>query len=311
MITRTYILSSATLSAGDNGYDIYESGATNLVLSFSGVMSQGTGATKYLKFLIQYPDDDVIYTVQTPTDLDLIKNEKISREFYPTDSFITTYQIDVSGIRSDFTIDLYRVNMKVGKAAINSYKDLQLVNSHLFSNGEASNQLMVTFESAAPRCVSNVLIPYNKSRIVYLPSPPPKIILTDNIFLRTESRTFISELYPVASLVPVLTERNNGDANIVQEHQLIRGALGMEFIPESESQHHSNAGLWQLNENGYPKTVFGAPKDINGLSPYDGNTAEDYIIIVPEDGLDYMEDVVPDTEKNSLYTGIFPAGYKS
>lgn len=309
MNTRTYILSSSTLSAGTDGYDIYESGATNLVISFSGVMNQAADATKYLKFMVEYPDDESIYTVQSLSDLNLIKNEKISRYFYPTDAFSTTYQIDVSGLKSDFTVDLYRVNLNVGKTAINSHKDFQIINTHLFSNSEATNQLMVTFESQAQRYISNILIPYNKSRKVYLPSPPPTMFLTDNIFLRTEPRTFISVLYPNVGLAPVLAERDS--ANIVEETQYIQVGLAMEFIEESDSQHHNHKGLWQLNENGYPKTVFGAPVDINGVSPYSGNTTEDYIIIVPEDGIDYQYDIIEDTNKNAAYTGIYPAGYES
>tara|TARA_R110000751_G_scaffold290239_1_gene396811 strand:+ start:1650 stop:2585 length:936 start_codon:yes stop_codon:yes gene_type:complete len=309
--TRTYILSSSTLSAGADGYDIYESGATNLVISFSGVMNQATDATKYLKFMVEYPDDESIYTVQSLSDLNLIKNETISRYFYPTDAFSTTYQIDVSGLKSDFTVDLYRVNLNVGKTAINSHKDFQIINTHLFSNSEATNQLMVTVESQAQRYISNILIPYNKSRKVYLPSAPPKMFLTDNIYLRTEPLTFISVLYPTVGLAPVVAERGNGNANIVEETQYIQVGLAMEFIEESDSQHHNHNGLWRLNENGYPKTVFGAPVDINGVSPYSGNTTEDYIIIVPEDGIDYQYDTIDDTNPNAAYTGIYPAGYES
>tara|TARA_R110002050_G_scaffold136182_1_gene259352 strand:- start:2497 stop:3315 length:819 start_codon:yes stop_codon:yes gene_type:complete len=272
-------------------------------------MNQAADATKYLKFMVEYPDDESIYTVQSLSNLNLIKNEKISRYFYPTDAFSTTYQIDVSGLKSDFTVDLYRVNLNVGKTAINSHKDFQIINTHLFSNSEATNQLMVTFESQAQRYISNILIPYNKSRKVYLPSPPPTMFLTDNIFLRTEPRTFISVLYPNVGLAPVLAERDS--ANIVEETQYIQVGLAMEFIEESDSQHHNHKGLWQLNENGYPKTVFGAPVDINGVSPYSGNTTEDYIIIVPEDGIDYQYDIIEDTNKNAAYTGIYPAGYES
>ncbi len=312
MNTRTYILSSTTLSAGEDGFNVYESGPTNFVISFSGINGLAANSTQYLKFLVQYPDTSKIQIVQNTTDFQLVKNETVSRVFYPTQRDNTTYQIDVSGIRSDFVVDLYRINLTIGKTTIPTYRDLKIVNSHLFSNNEGTNQLMLTIEADRPRYVTNILIPYEKNETVYLPGIPPVFIPSDDVVLRTEHRTYISPAWPVASMIPMITEKFNGIRNIVKESQLLRLVMSTEVNPDVDEQHHNNDGMLSItNEYGYPKTVFGAPLDVNGVSPYSGNTGEDEIILVPEDGIDYLYDLTPDLlpeSENKTYTGIYPDG---
>ena len=314
MNTRTYILSSTTLSAGEDGFDVYESGPTNFVISFSGINSLAANSTQYLKFLVEYPDTSKILIVQNTVDFQLVKNEKISRIFYPTQLDNTTYQIDVSGIRADFVVDLYRINLIIGKNTVTSYKDFKIINSHMFSNSEGVNQLMLTVECDQPRYITNVLVPYDKNTFVYLPGIPPRYIPSDNIVLRTEARTYISIDYPVAGLLPIISERKSGDKQVVKESQFLQLVMSTEFQTDVSEQHHNNNGMLGIDnedQNGYPKTVFGAPLDINGISPYSGNTGEDEVIIAPEDGIDYIPDLVPDLlpeSSNKTYTGIYPDG---
>ena len=58
--TLTYVLSTDALNAGTDGVDIYESGSTNLTLSFSGVNNHPQWSGHYLKFLVKYSDLDEI-----------------------------------------------------------------------------------------------------------------------------------------------------------------------------------------------------------------------------------------------------------
>ena len=90
--------------------------------------------------------------------------------------------------------------------------------------------------------------------------------------------------------------------------------LGTEHDPEEGVQHNGRGRMTlldNLNQRGYPITHFGAPTDINGVSPYSGDTSEDTIIFIPEDGIDYLEDITPDLlaeSSNKTYTGIYPDG---
>ena len=313
MNTRTYILSSTTVAAGTDGYDIYESGPTNLVISFSGVVAHAAGVYNYLKFLVEYPDDTTIYTVQSLDALHEINIKTIDRVFYPTDSTKTTYQIDVSGIRTDFVVDLYRINLIIGKQTATAYKSFDIVNSHLFSNQHATNQLLLTLEAQSPQYITNILVPYTKDTQVYIPPTPSVFVPTDDNILRTESNTFISKFQPLASLMPVLTEKTTA-RNIVEEKQLVYLVMGTEFNADEGVQHNGRGRMTlldNLNQRGYPLTHMGAPTDINGISPYSGDTSEDTIIFIPEDGIDYLEDVTPDSlaeSSNKTYTGIYPDG---
>ncbi len=293
MNTLTYVLSSNTLSAGDAGVNLYESGPTNLIISMSGIGSHADfGDYRYLKFLVKYSDLDDIFILQNTTNLVSGAHLNIDRRFYPTDNFHTTYTIDVSGIRTDLITDLYRINFTVSKPPLNHYKDYKIVNTYLHSNQHGADTLLVTVEADNPNYVSNLLIPFNKDRSVYLPNIPEPFIANDNMVLR-------SEIYTVGGgFKPVLTELYSfGDKDsdfIIKEEQYQIFAIGT----NENSQGPFYAGHYQLENLGIPKVT-----NINGV-------AEDpYLILVPEDGIDYSQDILDDQIPNVSIDGIYPDGF--
>lgn len=274
MNTLTYVLSSNTLAAGTAGVDIYESGPTNLTISLSGILSN-VGTYQYLKFLVSYSDLDEVYTLQNTTDLLSGAHLNISRVFYPTTNFYTTYTIDVSGLKTDLELDLYRINFTLSKPPLNFHKDYKLVNSYLYSNQHSDNTLLVTVEADNPTYVGNFYIPYNKDVSVYLPEIPEPFIAGSDTLLRTEPYTF------GGGMVPMITEAySRGDKGhdfVITEYQFITYAMG-------------------ANEHGIDPREYGTGmlvavsgnsvslQDINGVE-----NSEIALIIVPEDGIDYSQ----------------------
>ena len=81
------------------GVEVFESGPTNFVLSFSGANTNGD----YLKFLVKYDGDDNTYMVSSPTDdIDNVRTQSLEKVFYPTATYATSYTIDVSGVKNEF-----------------------------------------------------------------------------------------------------------------------------------------------------------------------------------------------------------------
>ena len=274
MNTLTYVISSNTLDAGTNGIDIFESGATNLTLSMSGITST-VGTYQYLKFLIEYSDLDEIYTLQNTTDLLSGAHLNISRVFYPGDTFHTTYTIDVSGLKTDLTVDLYRVNFTLSKPPLNFYKDHKLVNSYLHTNQHSINSLLVTIEAEHPNYTGNFYIPYNKDVNVYLPDIPPPYVAGDDTILRTETQTFGGGMVPLVT--EVYSRGDQGNDFIIKEHQYKIFAIGANEKWQDPIGYKS---ALLVGVSGNQVTV----PDINGVEQ-----TEVAFVIVPEDGIDYSE----------------------
>ena len=196
--TRVHTVSSSATAYTTAGVDVFESGPTNFTISFSGTDSTAT----YLKFLVKYPNEDKIYTVTSPTDnVDKIRTQSISKTFYPEyDTYMTTYTIDVSGLKNDLTSDRYRINLNLGRDAMTKYGNIKVVGSHLYTSDEGSNYCLLTLENENPRFVSNVIVPFNKESQWYLPAPKMPFIPNDNRILRSETLT------PAGGLVPITTE---------------------------------------------------------------------------------------------------------
>ena len=215
--TRTHILSGTQSAFTSGGVQIYESGPTNLVISFSG-----TDVTSpYLKFLVKYDDDSSVYTVTSPTTaVDDIRTQSISRHFEPSVSSVTSYMIDVSGVKNTLDVDNYRINLRLGHRPSNTYKDLKIINTNLYTSDEGANYLFVTLEGESPRYVGNVVIPFSKDPSVYLPPQPVVFVPNDNKVLRIE---VFSQL---GSYVPIVLE-NSGD-NLIDEDQYVIHAIGTE-----------------------------------------------------------------------------------
>lgn len=272
MNTRTYVLSSDTLAAGAAGIDVFESGSTNLVISMSGVNSHG-GSYHYLKFFVEYSDLDKIYSLQNTSDLYALSSVSISRTFNPGNDFYTTYTIDISGLKTDLTIDLYRVNFTVSKPPINFYKDCKLVNSLLHTNQTGKNTLLVTVEADHPNFTGNFYIPYNKSDIIYLPEIPEPFVPNQDRYLR-------SEMFTVGGgYIPIITEQfSNANPDgfdfILDERQYVEYAIGVDNPFQAGGDMISLIGTRDMYQE----------IDING------DVSSPIILIGFEDGIDYSEE---------------------
>ena len=105
MNTHTHILSSSSFAFTSAGVEEFSSGPTNFVVSFSGANVNGD----YLKFLVKYDNDEKVYTVVTPTDdVDKLRTQSIQKEFYPGPAYVTSYMIDVSGVKTNLSTDRYK-----------------------------------------------------------------------------------------------------------------------------------------------------------------------------------------------------------
>ena len=151
MNTRTYILSSDTLSAGQTGIDIFESGRTNLTISLSGIPNN------YTKFIVDF-DDGSDETIIQSVPLSGLPAQSISHIFSPTDFYVKTYNITLSGYKTDLTIDPYNLNFKVGKASVTDYKSLRIIDTQVFTTPDGKNNVRLTVESQNPKFVGNFII---------------------------------------------------------------------------------------------------------------------------------------------------------
>ena len=303
MNTRTYVLSTDTLAAGAAGIDVFESGPTNLTISMSGVNAHASAGTyHYLKFYVEYSDLDKIYSLQNTSDLYALSSVSITRTFNPGNDFYTTYTIDVSGLRTDLNIDLYRVNFTVSKPPINFYKDCKLVNSFLHTNQTGKDTLLVTVEAEHPNFTGNFYIPYNKSDIVYLPEIPEPFVPNQDRYLR-------SEMFTVGGgFIPVITERfssgSTGYDFVLDERQFVEYAITVDNVDQAGGEMISLIGTYDMYQQ----------LDIN-------NEVESPILLIGfEDGIDYSEEFSNDptfasyfqnTDKNIYITDIFSNGDKN
>jgi len=290
MNTLTYVLSTDTLNAGSAGIDVFESGPTNLTISMSGILDARLSSASYynyLKFLVKYSDLDDPFTLQNTTNTLSSSQLSISRVFYPTDSFYTTYNITVSGIKTDLSVDEYKINFTLSKPSLNFYKDYKLVNSLLHTNEHGKDTLLVTVEAENPNYAANFYIPFEKSELVYLPSIPEPFIAGEDELLRTEILTY------GCGYCPIVTEqysfgRSNQFSNLIAEQQYFTYAIGAAeqdtvFLPSDSSTRRvtGNEIFTGINSNGpFHET------DINNK-----RTQQEGLIIIPEDGLDYSKRV--------------------
>ena len=291
MNTLTYVLSTDTLNAGSAGVNVFESGPTNLIISMSGILDARLSSStynNYLKFLVEYEDLNEIFTLQNTTNVLSGAHLNISRVFYPSDSFYTTYNISISGIRTDLVIDNYKVNLTLSKPSLNFYKDYKIVNSLLHTNEFNKDTLLVTVQAENPNYVSNFYIPFTKDRLVYLPDIPKPFIADDNQVLRTEPITF------GAGYAPILTNEfsfggPNKYSNIITEQQYVKYAIGASEAAtvyvsagNTATRHVVGDELFTgINSNGHHWE-----RNINN-----DHIQHEGLILVPEDGLDYSKRV--------------------
>ena len=307
--TRVHTVSSSTTAFTTAGTDVFEAGPTNFTISFSATNETAT----YLKFFVNYPNDEKIYTVTSPTDdVDKIRTQSISKTFYPDhDTYLTTYTIDVSGLKNDLTTDRYRINLKLGRDPMTKYGDIKIVGSHLYTNDEGGNYCLLTLENESPRFISNVIVPFNKSSKVYAPVPPAPYVPNDDRVLRTEMLT------QIGGYVPICVEVTFNE--IVREEQYEILTFGTENVYKSLG--HTTRSLMRSHIEGYPDRIFHSSKThtVTAGDVAAGADIEDYIIIGPEEGIDYsiyQEEVrdglfANDGVINVTITEIYPGGIAS
>ena len=309
MNTRTYILSSTTLSHGVSGDPVFDTGATNFILSFSGVNVTG----KYLKFLVEYSDNPGNITVVQPsTNLYNVKDETLSRIFLPSDKYLTSYYISASGIKNDLQIDRYKVHVNIGKTTLNQYNDVKIIDSYLYTNNEGSNYLLLSMEAQQPRYFGNLVVPFNKSRSVYLPGPITPFGASDNVILRAEIWTYFGSASGGAYM-PVVTEKKLHEI-ITEDQYEIRT-----FGPELNSHGRIN-GVHFMDDFNFALSLYSDhSKEQIDEEPYRPDAPTDHEIhlgyLIPEDGIDYLSNSVEDPENfdkayvpSTTIKEIYPGG---
>ena len=281
--THVHTISSSQTAFASAGLDAYESGPTNLAISFSAVDVNGT----YLNMYVKYDNDKTIYTVAPSTDdLSSIKTRSLNKVFYPQQGkYITTYTIDVSGLKTDLSMDRYRINLKLGPELSTEYGKLKIIGSHLYSNKEGSNYCLLTLENDSPRFVSNVIIPFNKDLSRYLPDIPVPFVPNDNVVWRTEILT------PQGGAAPVILD---GTANeVIGEDQYTiwtfraeLSSIGNQDLSNTSTGNMFYAAEIEQTGTGTPSRAWG-DSGLTVGSIANGHSADDHWILKFEDGLDY------------------------
>ena len=270
------------------GVEVFESGPTNFVLSFSGTDVNGD----YLKFLVEYDGDENIYTVSTPTDdIDDVRTQSIEKVFYPSPTYVTSYTIDVSGVKNDLTIDQYRINLRLGRdASPKIFKSLKVINSYLYTNQEGANYCMLTLEGENPQYVGNVVIPFYKDPKWYLPPKEVPFAPNDNRVLRTELFTL------QGAYVPVTVELSTDE--FIDEAQWLMYVEGTEgSFDESEyiDNLYYDIRVLQGPNGAVPSRAWDSSAKLHGKSQRGltageisrGDDIDDFVLIKPENGIDY------------------------
>ena len=311
MITsHVHTISSHSTAFTVSGLDVFESGPTNFTISFSSCDVNGT----YCSFYVKYPNEDDIYTITSPgDDLDSIRTQSISKTFYPDhDNYTTTYTIDVSGLKNDLSIDQYRINLQIGRDVMTKYKGIKLVGSQLYTNKEGSNYCLLTLEHEHPHFLSNVIVPYNKSAKVYITQPPLPFIPNDDMVLRTE------QLSKYGAEIPICIEVQYIEVIKEQQWEIVAVATENNFHSETGNIIEHNIGNLKSREWGNSGLTMGSVSRGAGEhgAGANGDYANDHIINIPEDGIDYSIDqeeagggyFANDAAINITITDIYPGG---
>jgi len=281
MKTHTHILSSDTTSAyTSGGVEAYDTGPTNLIISFSGANIAGD---TYIKFLVKYDGDDAIYTVSPPTDnLDSIRTQTASKTFYPGPDFVTSYMVDVSGVKNTLNTDRYRINLKLGHEPANKFKDIRVANSTLYTNKEVANYLLVTLEGQNPRYAGNLVIPYYKDPKYYITPPGLPFTPDDNVIIRLEVFSQQGGYVPLViedkSSELVAEEQNAVYAFFTDNADMYGGTSILHWAPGiygTRKWSNGRQGHW-INEPGFTTG-----------EKLSGDDLDDYLIFAPEVGIDY------------------------
>ena len=216
MNTLTHTLNSSTLSTVASAF---ETGRTSLTIDFSGIHDSGTG---YFKFVTDFGDGSDEAVVQDNTNTWGLSAKTLNHIFYPSSEKITSYIVSVSGFRTDLTTDLYQLDLRIGKPAISSYKDIKIINSYLFTSPAGKNNLALTIECQSPHFVGNMVIPYEKVDLASIYGTADILQELDlDVHLRTEIYSAVGGMQSIV--------RESSKAYIVRESDLIVMIIGNEL----------------------------------------------------------------------------------
>jgi hypothetical protein len=280
--TRTYILSSDTLAAGDTGVDIFESGRTNLTISLSGIPYH------YTKFIVDFGDGSDQKIIQHTTNLKLLSSLSVSHIFNPTETYITTYNIGISGYKTDLSKDRYVLNLKVGKSSITDYRSLKIIDAQVFTTPAGQNNVRLTVEAQNPRFVGNLIIPYDldTSAAIYAAVVEGDLsAILPGLYLRTEIYSSIG------GLIPIITE-HLPNAYIIREVDLIIFVIGNELI-----------GSWsgRLTNSEESIAICGEADSGFTITDINGDVVTPQLILVPEVSDSNERYIATPTDKNLFY----------
>ena len=281
MNTRLYALSSDTL-ASTTGIDIFESGNTNLTLSLSGIEQS---AYHYIKFVVDFDDGSPLQIIQNTTDVKQLSSKTVSHVFRPTDRYITTYNIRLSGHRIDGDMDIYPINFNVGKNSVTDYKSIKIIEAQLFTTPAGENNIMLTIEAENPRYVGNLIIPYDPSISIYDELDLlPTIDLTD-FYLRTEIYTGVGGEYAIIG--------EHTGAYFIRESDLIVFVIGNQLV----SKWSGETELRQLFGGLVESIAICGEEHTYGshtITDINGNTITPELLLVPEVSFDESATVAID-----------------
>ena len=257
----TYTLSSDSIST--DGIDVYESGKTKITFDLRGIHTDS--AIGYLKFIADFGDGSDQVTVQDITDTWGLSSQSISHIFYPGKERITSYSVQISGIKTDLTVDNYQYNVSIGKPSISTYKDVKIIETKLFTNKNGTNNLMVTFEMQDPYFVGNVIIPQSKIDITALIDDDTDALqeLDLNRHLRTEVYSSVGGLQSITV---------ESGKFIITENQLLVFVIANEL-----------AGIWSGRQTTDDESIAILIDDTAVITDINGNViADPSLILIPE-----------------------------
>lgn len=292
MNSRTYTLSSDTLAAGVDGIDIYESGKTNLTISLAGVTDYTS--YHYTKFIVDFGDGSNQQIIQHLTDIWSLSSKSISHTFNPTNDYVTTYSVKISGYKTNLEHDIYTLNVNVGKSHVTDYKSLKIIDTQLYTTPDGKNNVMLTIEAQNPRFIGNIIVPYEDLDAI-LQSSISTLITPDvavGIHLRTEEYSSVGGLQ---SIIHELYTAGTAGAYIIREQQLFVFVVGNEIVSQWSGMVDSSSESITVCE---PAGAGFTMTDING------NTITPEFILVPEvsdDNTRYIHDPLDDWPDNLPY----------
>lgn len=275
----TYTLSSDSIST--DGIDVYESGKTKITFDLRGIHTDSS--IGYLKFIADFGDGSDQVTVQDITDTWGLSSQSISHIFYPGKERITSYSVQISGIKTDLTVDNYQYNVSIGKPSISTYKDVKIIETKLFTNKNGTNNLMVTFEMQDPYFVGNVIIPQSKIDITALIDDDTDALqeLDLNKHLRTEVYSSIGGLQSITV---------ESGQFIITENQLLVFVIANEL-----------AGIWSGRQTTDDESIAILIDDTAVITDINGNViADPSLILIPEFDTPSSKAAIDYTRKTGL-----------